>query len=176
MAHLEIAIDLRTGEPADASTPEDAIRVQTFWTLPEEYVAWARNNGIPQPPKTHGALASTEEPAPTRGEAAAVDAGDSIGEVALRLTSPDDGRVYRLDPRLPSAVQRVAITAMPGAGLAAEARAIVLYLDGAPIARVEGPEYTHWWQLQAGWHTFQAVAAGPGGREVASEPVTVLIQ
>jgi len=48
-------------------------------------------------------------------------------------------------------------------------------LDGAPFAAVGAPDYTAWWPLSPGQHTFQAVAAGKNGGEEKSEPVTVFV-
>jgi hypothetical protein len=171
-AHREIVVDMRTGDPANASTPESAIRRQILWEMPYEYLLWAEDNGIPQPPTPRGIVTG----ASGNGDAAGSDERGAAAEMAIRLTSPDDQRVYRLDPRLPAEVQRVAVTAAPGVELAAEGPTVTLLLDGNPLARLEEPDYTTWWQLQAGRHTFQAAAVVSGGRQVVSAPVTVLIQ
>lgn len=174
--HQRIGIDLRTGRPADPSAPLDAVRMQTFWILPPEYANWAEENGIPQPveasPERSGA--ETSETAGLRASAASPSG--RTGGREIRLTSPDGNDIYRLDPRLPAEVQRVAVTAAPGAELVAADAAVTLLLDGAPLASVQGPDYTAWWQLRPGRHTFQALWAGPAGRQVASEPVTVFVE
>jgi hypothetical protein len=176
VAHREITIDSRTGRPADVSTPKDRIRAQTYWTLPHEYQAWAQENGIPQPPEAVDTMAGKDEQVHENGGATPGNENEPIGEMAIRLTSPEGNRVYRLDPRLPAETQRVAITAAPGARLATDAPAVTLLLDGTPLENVEGPDYTAWWQLQAGQHTFQAVVTGSRGQRIVSEPVTVLIE
>jgi membrane peptidoglycan carboxypeptidase len=175
-AHRELAIDLRVGRPADTSTPDEAVRPQTFWVLPHQYLGWAQENGIPQPPEALPPATGTPGQEATSGGATTFDAEEQIGEMAIRLTSPDANRVYRLDPRLPAEVQRIAVTAVTGAELVAYEPRVTLLLDGAPLASMEGPDYTAWWPLQAGRHTFQAMAMGPGGQKVASDFVTVLIQ
>jgi membrane peptidoglycan carboxypeptidase len=175
-AHREVAIDVRTGHPADSSTPEDAIRFQTFWVLPYEYREWAQTNGIAQPPAAVEAINENDGRDVVSGGAATAAGGEPIGGMTIRLTSPDDSRVYRLDPRLPPEAQRIAVTAVPGSELAAYDPPVTLYLDGARLASAEGPDYTSWWQLQAGRHTFQAVAIRPGGQKVSSDFVTVQVQ
>jgi len=110
------------------------------------------------------------------GGAASAAGGESIGGMTIRLTSPDDNRVFRLDPRLPPEAQRIAVTAVPGVELAAYNPPVTLYLDGARFASPEGPDYTSWWQLQAGRHTFHAVAIRPDGQIVSSDSVTVQVQ
>ena len=47
-SHVEVAVDVRTGQPADASTLPQYIQRQTIWLLPQEYAAWARENDVPQ--------------------------------------------------------------------------------------------------------------------------------
>jgi hypothetical protein len=84
--------------------------------------------------------------------------------------------VYRVDPRLPREAQRIAVTAVPGVELAADHPSVTLFLDGARFASVEAPDYTTWWQLQTGQHSFQAVASLPGGQRVVSSRVTVQVQ
>jgi membrane carboxypeptidase/penicillin-binding protein PbpC len=175
-AHRQVAIDVRTGREAGPSTPPTSVRLQAFWALPAEYLGWAQENGIPQPPEP--GLAVSEAAAPSGW------AADSLGTVSaapvestqILLVSPDANRVYRIDPRLPTESQRVAVTAVPGTALLADGAAVSLLLDGTPLARVSGPDYTAWWQLQPGSHTFQAWALGPKGQRVTSEPITVLVQ
>jgi membrane peptidoglycan carboxypeptidase len=175
-AHRQVAIDLRTGRPADPSAPPDSVRVQSFWALPPEYASWAEENGIPQPPESGLAITAPAARETTGPGPGAIGRGGQAVETGIRLTSPDGNRVYRLDPRLPAKVQRVAVAAVPGTELIADNSAVILLLDGAPLAGVQGPDYTAWWQLQPGRHTFQALAVRPGGEQVASDPVSVLIQ
>ena len=47
-SHVELAVDARSGRPADASTPAEYVQQQTIWLLPPEYAAWARENEVPQ--------------------------------------------------------------------------------------------------------------------------------
>ncbi len=65
------------------------------------------------------------------------------------------------------------MTALPPAGLQG---AIVLWVDGAPLALAAGPDYTAWWPLVQGPHTFQAVATLADGGEVRSASMTVLVE
>ncbi len=165
-SHLEIAIDARTGRPADASTPPAFIQPAVIWQLPQAYQAWARENQIAQlAPAAYGALQSA---APTAGVPLAAD--------ALRLISPDPNRVYRLDPLLPASAQEVPVTALPGSTLAAEGASITLTVDGAPFAQAAAPDYTAWWPLTRGQHIFQATARGADGSEIVSSKVVVTVE
>lgn len=157
-AHLRIAIDARSGRPADASTPPEFLQPEIIWQLPLEYQAWARENYIAQlAPET---LAQSALPAAER----------------LQITSPDPNRIYRLDPLLPASAQEVPVSVLPGTALAAEGAPITLLVDGEPFAQVTAPEYTAWWRLIRGRHTFQASTPGSDGHAVFSAEVTVVVE
>ncbi len=159
-AHLRVPIDVRTGQLADAATPPSAVAMHTIWQLPAEYQAWARANGIPQ-------LADGERQMTPPG---------GTSQMAIRnlqLTSPDPQRVYRIDPGLPREAQAAPVTALVSAS---PVSSVTLLVDGAPLAVVSSPDYTAWWPLQPGRHTFQAVATSPDGREARSEEVVVFVE
>ena len=128
-SHVEVAVDARTGLPADASTPPQYVQPQTIWLLPPEYAAWARENDVPQLAQ----MGATPGDAGTRGRGAHADAPllarggvgpEASGQVnsplllgspspPLSLTSPDPNRVYTRDPGLPASAQQVPLTALP---------------------------------------------------------------
>jgi hypothetical protein len=83
-------------------------------------------------------------------------------------------RAYHIDPGLPSDIQRVPITARPSAEIVSQNAPVTLLLDGALLATASGPDYTVWWPLARGWHTFQAVATFDG-QTLQSEPVNVFV-
>lgn len=171
-SHLRVLIDVRTGRLADAETPPSAIAAQTIWQLPAEYQAWARANGVPQltddgwPPADVGARRAIN------GEEAAEGAQPGSAR-DLRLTSPDPHRTYRIDPGLPRAAQAAPVTALV---VGPAASSVTLWVDGQPLADVAGPDYTAWWPLQPGRHTFQATAIYPDGRELRSQEVVVFVE
>jgi membrane peptidoglycan carboxypeptidase len=170
--HRQVAIDARTGAPADAVTPPEFIAAETVWILPEEYRTWARENEIPQSaaiaegqPAANGPVSSFQPPA----------SNFQLPVSSFQLTSPDPNRVYRLDPGLPASSQRVPITAQPGSDIAPDA-IVTLLLDGAAFAQVRGPEYTAWWLLSRGRHVWQALVTGPDGGPIESEQVAVFVE
>ena len=166
-SHAEVAVDIRTGLLASASTPAQYVQPQTIWLLPPEYAAWARENSVPQLAQADAARAPGE-PARTSPLRAAPS--------PLRLTSPDPNRVYTLDPSLPVNAQQVLIAALLGEGSGEVAGPITLLADGEPLANVAAPDYTAWWPLRAGQHTFLAVATRPDGTQIESAPVTVRVE
>jgi membrane carboxypeptidase/penicillin-binding protein PbpC len=166
-AHLEIAVDARTGGPADAATPPQYIQPQLIWQLPAEYAAWTRENGIPQL-----AQAGVGQGV---GETAKVPPLPGASAPPLRLTSPDPNRVYTLDPGLPASAQQVPLTALLNDSIAT-AGPITLLVDGVPLASVAAPDYTAWWPLVAGQHTFVASATRTDGTHIESEPVMVWVE
>jgi len=90
---------------------------------------------------------------------------------ALVLRSPDPGAVYRIDPGLPAASQRLAVAAR-GAGVAE----VTLWVDETALARFEAPPYEAFWALAPGEHSFRAEGITVDGLRVATEPVTVYIE
>jgi membrane peptidoglycan carboxypeptidase len=191
-SHVEVVVDARSGRPADASTPPEYVQPQTTWLLPPEYAAWARENDVPQLAQ----IGATPEDTGTRRRGAHADAPllarGSVGPEAsgqvnsplllgspsppLSLTSPDPNRVYALDPGLPPSAQQVPLTALPRDELSVGTQGITLLADDVPLAIVAAPDYTAWWPLTAGRHTFRAVATRADGSRVESEPVTVLVK
>jgi hypothetical protein len=191
-SHVEVAVDARSGRPVDASTPAEYVHGQTIWLLPPEYAAWARENEVPQLAQmgatpgdagTSGREAHTDAPLLARGDVEPEASGQVNSPLLLgspspplSLTSPDPNRVYALDPGLPASAQQVPLTALPQDALSAGTPGITLLADDVPLAIVAAPDYTVWWPLTAGRHTFRAVATRADGSRVESEPVTVWVE
>ncbi len=163
-SHVRVALDVRSGEPADARTPAELTAYETYWLLPPEFREWAREKDIPQPVAVdRPALEGPSQPqGPTTFD--------------LQITSPDPNRSYRLDPGLPRNAQRLPITARPGPGIGSQDASVTIYLDGAPLAEVQAPDFTAWWPLARGRHTFQAVVTGLDGKVKRSDPVVVFVE
>jgi hypothetical protein len=171
-SHVELTIDVRTGQPATPATPQQYRAPQAVWLLPVEYQAWARENGM----LAVGMLPAGILAADNRlsGATAFEDAAESDAPAPpLSLLSPDPNRVYRIDPGLPRENQQVPVTALPRFEPAGAVRLVV---DGAAYAEMAGPDYTSWWPLSRGRHTFQAVARTPEGVEVRSIEVVVVVE
>jgi membrane peptidoglycan carboxypeptidase len=178
--HWQIAVDARTGGPVTPSTPAEAVTTQTIWALPGEYQAWARENDVPQLATTQSVRTAASGGGGDGQEIAATKttaAGAVASEMTLHLASPDPNRAYRLDPGLPAAAQQLPVTVEPGAALAEDAAgAITVLLDGKPLAAASAPDYTVWWPLTIGEHTFQAVARLKNGAEARSEVVAIIVE
>ena len=167
--HWQVTIDTRDGRPASEGTPAAFTGSQVIWALPAEYQEWARDNDIPQPDTLGlGRLAASED---TSQESTLVAQAPT-----LSLTSPDPNRSYRLDAGLPASAQQLPIRVAPAPALLSQGSPITLLLDGRPLATVGGPDYTAWWPLVPGEHTFAAIAQTETGTLIASEPVTVHVE
>jgi membrane peptidoglycan carboxypeptidase len=166
--HYRVALDARDGAPAGLDTPPDALRYETIWELPPELRDWARANHMPL-------LADFADYASAAGSTGAVPSVPGAASALLVLTSPDPNASFHLDPVLPDSVQRLPVTAWPGPTLAAQGKPIALLVDGTLLASVTAPEYTAWWPLVEGRHTLQAMATGPNGSEILSDPVTISV-
>ncbi len=162
MSHIVVKRDARTGHRAGQDTPAEYIITEAFWVLPPEYQAWARENGIPQPAPADP-YAHTDSGAPA--EAAPGD--------ALALISPDANRVYRLDPTLPGESQATPVSVHVAPEL--QSATVTVLVDGAALARVNGPDYTQWWPLERGEHELQAVAIRRDGSRVTSKPIVIRV-
>lgn len=138
---------------------------RVYWQLGPEYQAWARENDFPQPPAEVAALGGA-------GSTVAADAGVANAH-ALRLVSPDPGRILRIDPGLPLAAQQMPVTALPTVELRGP---VTLTVDGEPFAVVGGPEWSAWWQLEKGRHAFGAYAVAADGSDARAEEVWITVE
>ncbi len=133
-------------EPDTVCQVHQRIDGVVYTILPPEAQAWAREHNLPQPPM--------QGPQPT---------------TRLRITSPDAGAVYRIDPAQPRETQRIDISVAVDAYF----EQIELLIDGLPLAILTAPPYTHLWQLEPGSHTFSAVGRTLDGMEIVSGNVTI---
>ncbi|HQE93355.1 MAG TPA: PBP1A family penicillin-binding protein [Anaerolineae bacterium] len=139
-------------EPTTTCTMHRRIDGTVYTVLPPEAQGWAREHHLPQPP------------APSQQPAVLVS--------SLRLTSPDVGTVYRIDPAQPRDTQKIVIAAEASGALAQ----VTLLLDGSPLAQFTAPPYTHLWRLEPGAHTFMAVGVTADGDQVSSSDITVEVR
>ncbi|MEJ5309338.1 MAG: PBP1A family penicillin-binding protein [Anaerolineae bacterium] len=133
-------------EPDTVCQMHQRIDGVVYTILPPEAQAWARERNLPQP--------TTYNPQST---------------AYLRITSPDAGAVYRIDPAQPREMQRIDIK------IASDSRykQIELFVDGLPLAILVAPPYTYLWRLEPGSHTFSAVGRTLEGLEIVSDGVTI---
>jgi penicillin-binding protein 1C len=171
-SHVRRLIDVRTGEPATDRTPYQYVVPQTFWLLPPEYAAWAREERL-----AGIAVAGTplSPAAPEAGDGGARPATHAAVDntAPLALVSPDPHRTYRIDPALPVSAQEVPVTVLPRIEPHGE---IVLLVDGATYGTLAGPEFTAWWPLAKGRHTFEAVTMDVHGAQVRSGEIVVWVE
>ncbi|MEJ5199955.1 MAG: penicillin-binding transpeptidase domain-containing protein, partial [Anaerolineae bacterium] len=99
-----------------------------------------------------------------------------VGKPDIALTSPDPNRAYRIDPGLPAEVQKLPISARVSEELRAGNAAVMLLVDGAPWTTVAGPDYTAWWDLRPGAHTFEALVIGADGAHMRSAPINIFVE
>jgi 1A family penicillin-binding protein len=163
--HQRIALDRSTGLRATDDTPPDRVVERVYAKLPPEAEAWARENGVPQPPPVAGQYAAP---------------GDQQGPVARpaaallpKMSSPDAGAVYRLDPSLPRDAQRIVVSAQPGGAALTEVRLLV---DGQPLARFGAPPYKVLWRLELGEHLFSVEGTSLDGERVLGDQVRVTVR
>jgi hypothetical protein len=122
--------------------------------LPPQARPWALKAGLALVPEGYGLLT-----------------GDG-GEPTLHIVSPDPKSVYQISPRLPIESQKLKITAVAGAGV----RDVTIYLDGAPLARLDRPPFEVWWIIAVGKHEVYAEGVDSSGKRVTSEVVEFAVR
>ena len=187
-SHVRVPIDTRTGQTATGRPPQSVTAPQPFWLLPPASAAWAREHGLegiaiagaPISSTSGGgradlagsASASAQQAARPAGDGRQADKSQADDRQPLALLSPDPNRIYRIDPGLPADAQEVPVTALFRVDPMGE---IVLLVDGAPYGHLAGPEFTAWWPLARGRHTFEAITRDTAGVEVSSGQAVALV-
>ncbi|MGC8780205.1 MAG: transglycosylase domain-containing protein [Anaerolineae bacterium] len=184
-SHVRVAIDVRTGRPADASTPAAFVAEQVRWVLPDEYREWAREQGIelgvssgreltsPPAPPLRGEGSTSPLTPPLRGEG---NTAPPAPRLQIALISPEPNRTYRIDPGLPADVQKLPITARLNEELRSRGATVTLLVDGAAWTAASAPDYTAWWTLRPGNHTFEAVVLGADGAHARSAAIKIFVE
>ncbi|MBN2393047.1 MAG: transglycosylase domain-containing protein [Anaerolineae bacterium] len=147
--HRIVEMFIAGTEPTTVCQIHQRIDGVVYTVLPPEVQEWAREHNLPQP------ASASSSPAPL-----------------LRLTSPDAGAVYRIDPAQSRETQKIAVSAASDAVF----EQVKLFVDDLPLAQFTSPPYTHLWRLEPGLHTFSAVGDTADGMEVSSAAVTIVVQ
>ncbi len=157
-----IWLDTLTGALAGPETPPARRQARWAWDLTDPRTqAWAREHGWLVWADWHARVAPDTTAAPA-----------AVTTPSPWLLRPENGAVYRLDPSLPSAGQRLLIEAVAPAGTAR----LRLWADGTLLADFRSPPYRAWWPLQAGAHRFWAEAWLTDGRRVTSRPTQIRVE
>lgn len=147
-AHVQLAVDVRSGKPATRKTPRSFVEVRTFLELPPRYASWAAARHLIAPPQP-GALA-----------------GDR--PVRISVTSPPAGVSILFDPETPAGQATLALSAV----VDPPAPQVVWYVDGQAWRIVDAP-YTTRWPLERGEHVFQARVPRASA---SSAPVRIVVE
>ncbi|HOU14768.1 MAG TPA: PBP1A family penicillin-binding protein [Anaerolineae bacterium] len=146
-------------EPTETCTMHQQIDGVAYTILPPEAQDWAREHHIPQP------SARSVQPL-------AINSQPSAFASSIRITSPDSGAVYRIDPAQPRDMQKIVIAAAAEPAF----ERVILLVDGLPLAQLTAPPYTHLWQLEPGAHAFSAVGVTADGAHVSGTDVTIEVR
>ena len=133
-------------EPDTVCQMHQRIEGVVYTILPPEAQAWARERNLPEP--------VTPNPQPA---------------THLRITSPDAGAVYRIDPAQPRETQRIAISV----AVNADFKQIKLLISDLPLTRLMSPPYTYLWQLEPVTHTFSAIGLTTDSAEISSDVIRI---
>jgi penicillin-binding protein 1C len=157
-AHVRLAIDTRTGQPATRRAPRSSVELRTFVDLPPRYAAWAAAAGLPAPPSP----AALITPA-----LLGLAAGRAPRAARLSITSPENGLRLLRDPETPPETCTLALKV----AIDPPVPQVLWLVDGRPYAVVERPYVTRW-KLRPGEHVIQARLPNT---PVASSPVRVFV-
>ncbi|MBN1873346.1 MAG: PBP1A family penicillin-binding protein [Anaerolineae bacterium] len=89
----------------------------------------------------------------------------------LRLTRPDEGALFRIDPALSRSVQKIEVMAEGEA-----VTQVSLLIDKGILAWCPSLPCSSLWQLKPGTHSFSAMGIDTHGMEVKSNSVTIAVQ
>lgn len=146
-----IKIDARTGQPADAATPPEAVVSQVTLVLPPAAREWAQENGIPQPIR---------------------HPPSAIRHLQLQISSPDPQTIYQISPRLPRESQRVPFRVITSERL----RDVTFLLNDQPVSTLTASPFEWWWVLEPGTFRLQAQARLENGEIVTSDVVRFVVR
>lgn len=166
--HQTVALDRRNGLRAGPGCDMDFVTFQTFTLYPAEARAWAKKQGVPEPPQPYSPLCPAPAAAAGR-EMAAADPAPAEPTAGLVFTSPDQGSVFRLAANIPADKQKVRVSIRPANGVTVAE--VSLLVNGQPLAR--GAEAL--WQMAPGLYTFEAVGRDADGNSITAPPVTVRV-
>jgi len=158
--HTLVALDARTGEPADSSTPPNyrVLRPITRW--PAEVLQWAIDAGLTEPHLVRLAPGS-------------VVTEHSDDEPRLYLTAPEDGGTFRISPQLPLESQQLRLAAVCERCQAGDT--LTVQIDGEDWHSWSDAPYTGLWTLQEGTHEFSLVRQSATGDREGSAIVTITV-
>jgi membrane carboxypeptidase/penicillin-binding protein PbpC len=168
--HQKFALDRRNGLLAGPGCSLDFVTFRIYTRYPAEAEAWARKQGVPQPPAIYSPLC----PGPASANQLLMrnqPANQPLthNQPGLIFTSPDQGSVFRLVPNIPVDKQKIRISVRPANGL--QVREVSLRINGQLLAG--GPETL--WQMSPGEYFFDAVALDAAGNRISAQGVTVRV-
>lgn len=143
--YQRFAIDRRTGQLANETTPPEERADHVYVVLPQEARDWGIRNGLLPPPR-----------------GAALVAPDA--DAGLRLLAPDPYTVFQLSPVVPFENQRVRLRA----GVPPGTERLTYYMDGEAVGTVESEPWSLWWPLAYGDHVVTAQAELADGTTLES--------
>ncbi len=158
--HGRVAVDVKTGERADESTDPADVSIRSYARLPGEYELWGAKRGMVEPGRLRDAVPGSD---PLR-----IDPAGPGNLVTLRVSSPQDGSRYLLDPDIPSSYQTISLEASVS-GAPAGVRWLV---DGSTFSDAASP-YSVRLPLEPGLHRIRVVTLD--GR-CESEEVSIRVE
>jgi len=149
-----VELDLATGLPATAATPENRRGAKVFWLLPPIYHDWMTAQGIAiAPPAVAMQMAANPVGATDGNFQRTANVYLKETTAPLMLTQPDSFAAYQLHPGLPARSQRLRIEGLTANG--SSWATLRLMVDGKVLATLQdAARISSWWEMQLGAHRF----------------------
>ena len=160
--YQQVQVDALTNQPATPNTPRERLVERVLLDVPPPLRDWAREAGWPLWEPGAGGM----------GKGPGDGAEEPSAAVALAITQPDDGSVYRISKELPLDVQRIPVQVSASADVA---RVDVMLSSGETIAQLPQAPFISMWPMKPGDYTLTARATLYNGRVLESAPVSIRI-
>jgi hypothetical protein len=144
-----------------------------YWVPPPELREWARTHDIPLVANRQISKSANQQISKSADRQVGGFADSQIRRFVI-LTSPDPGAVFTLASFMPQEHQRVEVKTE--VYTEEWPQRVTLYADGQILATLSQPPYRALWTLEAGEHTFHALAVAHDGSLIRSEPTTVFVE
>lgn len=164
--HKVFAIDKRDGTMASDDTPAQYIEERLFTVYPDEYLAWAENNGLPLPPQktVSGAQVMTADAVPSSASFNTSNTFTTSAEPLLEIAFPKTGMTFQIDPVLHPDFQKLKLRGVSRI----DEGALTWWVNDIKIDQ-------NFWPLQPGDHTITLRSTDRQGDTISSPSVNIRV-
>lgn len=176
-SHITVALDPLLDCRVPPGYPANRTVRRIFRLLPAEAEPWARQAGVPRPPRTmctplSAAQVGGTAPVSTAEPLAPVPNACQAQRTCLLITSPARGAHFARSPNIPPERQQIAIEAAVGG----EVTQVTITLDDRLLATMTHSPYRILWELAPGTHRIAVMARAGDGTVLRGEVVEITVE